>query len=380
MSEKSQYIQAAYNELVCAIYDATLDSYEWERFLEKCATATSADAAALWTVSRGGVKKDFFYSYNFDATHLVKYKGGCKLSEVKVSHVVTDEDLQHGEFYSKVLAPQGLSHFAGSIVLKRDEDVVFFGIARSADSGHFNNDEIILTSKILPHIARGLQIDQRLSEINNYRTVCGDLLHRLNVGVILVDSLGKPILLNHKAESLITKTGTGLSIKAGKIRTSNIQQTRDLAELIDSAIRGDTALGDASGAMTIQREDYGCPLRLLIKPIQSSLDQVNISSSSACAIVFIGEDERDIAFSTEDVMSLYGLTQAESRLAISIAKGMSLDETAEHFQLSKNTLRSQLRAIHAKMGIKRQNELVALMLSGPARFNINGSMAVSNFV
>lgn len=60
----------------------------------------------------------------------------------------------------------------------------------------------------------------------------------------------------------------------------------------------------------------------------------------------------------------YGLTEAEAKLAIAIADGTTVAGYAEETGLSQWTVRTQLKTVFQKTGVKRQAELV-LLLNGP---------------
>lgn len=60
--------------------------------------------------------------------------------------------------------------------------------------------------------------------------------------------------------------------------------------------------------------------------------------------------------------SQWGFTHAEGQLAHWLIQGLSLDEAAERIGVSKNTVRSQLRALFDKTETRRQAELVRLLL------------------
>jgi DNA-binding NarL/FixJ family response regulator len=70
----------------------------------------------------------------------------------------------------------------------------------------------------------------------------------------------------------------------------------------------------------------------------------------------------------ELVFRHYGLTKAECRLASLLASGKKLDEIAGELQISRNTVRSQLRCIFDKTGARRQAELILLLTSHVSSF------------
>jgi DNA-binding CsgD family transcriptional regulator len=57
---------------------------------------------------------------------------------------------------------------------------------------------------------------------------------------------------------------------------------------------------------------------------------------------------------------LFGLTGAEARLAALLGNGHDLASIAITLGVTRETLRSQLKAVFAKTGMRRQAELVAL--------------------
>jgi len=59
----------------------------------------------------------------------------------------------------------------------------------------------------------------------------------------------------------------------------------------------------------------------------------------------------------------FGLTKAEARLALCLARGWSLATAAEAFDVKLTTIRSQLRQVFSKTGTSRQAAFVAMLLS-----------------
>jgi DNA-binding CsgD family transcriptional regulator len=59
--------------------------------------------------------------------------------------------------------------------------------------------------------------------------------------------------------------------------------------------------------------------------------------------------------------ALFGLSRAEVRLAAALHEGFSLSEIAEQLELSRETLRTQLRSVFDKTGTRRQGTLIRLL-------------------
>jgi DNA-binding CsgD family transcriptional regulator len=61
------------------------------------------------------------------------------------------------------------------------------------------------------------------------------------------------------------------------------------------------------------------------------------------------------------LQGLFDLTPAEARVARGIGEGLTVEAIAEAFGLSRETIRSQLKAVLGKTGVGRQADLVAML-------------------
>ena len=65
----------------------------------------------------------------------------------------------------------------------------------------------------------------------------------------------------------------------------------------------------------------------------------------------------------ETLTSLYGLTDAEARLASALSGGHSLESAAVLLHVQPSTVRAHLKAVFRKVGVNRQQDLVRLLAS-----------------
>jgi DNA-binding CsgD family transcriptional regulator len=63
-----------------------------------------------------------------------------------------------------------------------------------------------------------------------------------------------------------------------------------------------------------------------------------------------------------ELRQLYGLTSAEARLSNLLMEGAALEDCCAQLGIRRTTARMHLRNIFAKTGVRRQGELVALLL------------------
>jgi DNA-binding CsgD family transcriptional regulator len=81
----------------------------------------------------------------------------------------------------------------------------------------------------------------------------------------------------------------------------------------------------------------------------------------ARVLLLLTDLERKPRTNAQMLAAAFGLSPAETRLAVHIAAGLSPEMAAEEIGIAVNTARNQLKSILAKTDTHRQGELVALL-------------------
>lgn len=82
--------------------------------------------------------------------------------------------------------------------------------------------------------------------------------------------------------------------------------------------------------------------------------------------VVIGNQTAPLLLDTEKLKLLFGLTRAEAALVQALMDGLTPDEYAQRSEKSMNTVRTQIKNIHAKVGVNRQSQLIKAVMASPA--------------
>src|SRR5690606_12180941 len=98
------------------------------------------------------------------------------------------------------------------------------------------------------------------------------------------------------------------------------------------------------------------PLLVYAFPLPGSLP-----GPAGCVLAIVLDLESRTAPPASHVRQAFGLTEAQSRVAALLAAGADLDTAAAALGISRETVRGHLRAVHAKTGVRRRSELVALI-------------------
>jgi DNA-binding CsgD family transcriptional regulator len=162
--------------------------------------------------------------------------------------------------------------------------------------------------------------------------------------------------LNNAAEALF-KRHESITYRNGALRF----KTPALDAAFRTALRRAACEDGRSSAIDIRLSavDAG---ELLVAPLEAG--SAPGAPAEPMAIVLFATspaDERAIAMRLQGA---YRLTPAEARVAALLAMGQSLEEIAAANEVSYATVRSQVRSILAKTGVRRQADIVRIALTG----------------
>ena len=121
-----------------------------------------------------------------------------------------------------------------------------------------------------------------------------------------------------------------------------------------------SASGPSAGCMLIGRTEGSPAYVVRVAPVTAGL----IGNDLPMAMLLVSSPRQNL-ISEPELSELYGLSPAESRIAIALAQGKRLTALAAEWGLQISTLRTQLSSILTKCEAERQSDLVRLVLSIP---------------
>lgn len=90
-----------------------------------------------------------------------------------------------------------------------------------------------------------------------------------------------------------------------------------------------------------------------------------LRADASAWLLCLRNQPRRVRVCATSLQSLYGLTQAESRVAASVPGVASIRELASRLDLSENTIKSHLKRVFRKCAVQSVAELSALVATGP---------------
>ena len=123
----------------------------------------------------------------------------------------------------------------------------------------------------------------------------------------------------------------------------------------------------ASGTLSITRPSGAPPLNVVIVPLHIKTER--FAEQGPIAAIFVTDPDMPLHSSNQQqqLRELYSLTAGEARFAAWLLQGKSVDEAAVAMGITVNTARAYLKRIYQKTGVRRQPELMRLLLLGLPR-------------
>jgi DNA-binding CsgD family transcriptional regulator/PAS domain-containing protein len=358
-----------FDQLVLLAYDAPLHPEGWMPFLRALRAETGSRAACLRWLSletgrsklvSAGLEAEALRDY---ADHFDALDPWTKVAVAPGDDVFGDEmlaraTLEASEFYSGFCCPHAIKDIHKAVLARSADNVqVSLGLLKPERTPE-HADEQRLTRRLAPLLQRSLALVAWAGDLENQRGALAEALDTASSAVFFLDRKGHVRFCNGAAER-IARARDGLSVVKRELRAAQPADERALhAHIADATPHGE----GTSGPVLVTRSFGRAPYRVLALPLPERHEDV--TSLGITKLVFVVDlESRAVPGADGEVIlqRTYGLTPAEARVALRIARGQSPREVAEALATSWYTVRAHLRAVFAKTGTRRQAALVGLV-------------------
>lgn len=240
-----------------------------------------------------------------------------------------------------------------------------FAVVRGSTAPAFTQADTALLDLLLPHIAQTLSIHANIGRLRIMADIAQEQFAQLVAGCITLNEDRRINFINSVAREVL-RAANGLLLHDGTLRLSNADADVRFQQLLKTCITTSRLPTVMSGNVLAAPRPGRLPLNLVVVPYRSNTRSHTAIMQPSHVIVVIFDPERPRVTPTSVLRELYALSESEATVCWRIANGESIDEIAAAEQLSKETVRSQLKRVFAKTGTKRQAELMRLVLIGPA--------------
>ena len=280
---------------------------------------------------------------------------------VTADEMVGESNWLNSEYYKQFCEPAGVRYVMGADIHTEEGSECRVRICRPPEAPPFSEADKALCQMLLPHFENAARLYTSIDVAESERELLAGTVDRMQLGTVILDEAGTVLKTNSVAHHIL-RENDGLRITQGLLEAGYGAENRELYRLIKLALQGITnPAGSVAQAMSITRPSGRAKLGLALRSVPQG-DWLE-SRHRPTVAVFIRDPENRSQASREMVQRLFGLTPAESSLALLLADGLSLDEATAQLGVRKNTARAQLRAIFSKTGVTRQTALVRLLLA-----------------
>jgi DNA-binding CsgD family transcriptional regulator len=179
------------------------------------------------------------------------------------------------------------------------------------------------------------------------------MLERIDRGALLVDDHGHVLDMNSCVE-----LGDGLDISAGLLQATRVADRPRLQRYLAATVDPDRPPSTGPKTLALPRPSGRRPWVIDAIACGGALRSLH---SRAAALILVTDIERPLRLNRNLLCAMFGLTSTEAGLAHEIVAGRSLQQAADHLDISVGHARQRLKAVFSKTGTARQVELVALL-------------------
>lgn len=364
--------------LVADIYDAALDPPSWRKVLKDiCGFVRGGPSASLfWQDAAKRTGKTYYVwggDPRFDQLYWDKYVGLNPFTAAAglfpVGEVYSAADIlplpQFFEtpFYKEWMTPQGWGDVLSANLDKSPTSRAVFSVARHAHDGLVDEDMRRCMRLLVPHVRRSAMIGKLVNLSKIEAAALADTLDGLQAGMFLVDAAGRLVHANLAGRAMLDD-GNVLHAN-GKLVALDAQGDNALREIVLAAGSGDAALAEKRVSVKLVARDGGEYVTHVL-PLTGGARRCAGHSYAAVAAIFVQKlGHRDASPALGLLVQQFGLTAAEMRVLLTIMDHGGVAVVASALKLSPATVRTHLRHIFEKTGVRRQADLVKLMTSYP---------------
>ncbi|MBF4554466.1 helix-turn-helix transcriptional regulator [Pseudomonas sp. p50] len=280
-----------------------------------------------------------------------------------VDDLMTESEWANSVYFKTYGTLHDTYHIMGADISTPDGGKLRFRITRPKAAPKFTSSERTLCEMLLPHLRRAMHVHNLLDRSESISELYSQAISRLSVATIVLDQNGSVLRLNSVASELLSHAD-GLKLVGGRLEATYPTDNRELQRLVRNAFARDVnseAVSTAAEAMSVSRPSGQINLGVVVEAIPTQ-DWAE-GKSKPVVVVYIRDAVGRSMASETVTKQLFNLTRAETALAMELANGLSLEEAAEVLNVRRNTARAHLRSIFSKTGVRRQTELVRIILN-----------------
>jgi len=376
---------ARLSDLIGNVYDCVTDPARWDDFLRRLCRDAEGEVGTLSVISprKRRVRFEALHGEHHIMEPLVhKYAQHMPffniLETMQIGHPYLMSDMAGliGDAGREVLEdtvmfrewnrPNGLTDSFCVALARHASEIACLNIVLRSDRRAVSDEDRRMMGMLMPHVCRAASLGMELAGTRSAGLIFRGIADQMSNGVLVVDEGLRILYANTSAEALLARASALKSVN-GKLVVSPEGSAQRIERDVQLAARMEHGLSNTS--FSVPLGDPAAPCIAHVVPL-ARREREHRTVQHAVAAIVISVDRSVLGPNLDAAADLYGLTNAEKRVALLTIEGISRAGIAEMIGVRESTVKTQLESIFAKTGASGQAALIILLrdLSVPVRW------------
>jgi DNA-binding CsgD family transcriptional regulator len=363
--------------VIDALYEGMLDERRWNAALVRLTDSISGSATILFSSNPAtgevfrsdiarldpSVMNGYMNTWIYDDP---RHAAGltCPVGEPQVDGMLMDvRQFKRSAIFNDFFRPSDVPFHAAAWLERRATRGVALCVLGGWRRGSFGEEERCRMTVLIPHVRRVVEMKDRLARDRVHAGGLLEVMDRLPYGVLLLGAHLEILEASAPARRLLASRSI-LHADEGHLGFLRSSDQRAFAERLSE----DPVRAARHDAIVFSRGPLRSPLSLLVLPLKSSQEPW-LRPAARWLVIFLDPENAPL-LNEHALQRAFRITAAEAALAGKLASGLTVTQAAAELEISRNTARSQLKSVFAKIGVHTQAQLVQHILSGPASLGV----------
>ncbi|MEC4720100.1 LuxR C-terminal-related transcriptional regulator [Noviherbaspirillum sp. CPCC 100848] len=356
------------DQVISTFYDAALDPSLWQSGLTRFASLMDSQGSILMLADPGragaeiafnvGYSEEVVSAYNDYYNTLDPLVGVVPYSQVgcwtaDANGKAWPDQKNAREYHNDLLRKHDIGGILASLAVREDRLVATISVQRFGLGNSYRDDDHLAAREVMPHLQRAIRLHFRMQELQIPARIAQAALDHVAAPMLAVDGACNLLFANRAAERLLSRQ-CGIVVRFGKVSTCSraLEVQQAIAQAASTTASRGSAYSLDSGS------DDAMHLLVLPMPLRLAAAHFN---ERPMALIVVHETGRSCAGVESSLRDLYGLTPMEARIGCMLADGLSTQEIADEQSISMSTLRTHLKSVFSKTGLRRQAALTQMI-------------------